>query len=462
MPRYKYIVINQENSQLNGTIGAQDEAAARKELGELGFAIISMVQMPEEEAAVVESAAKEIPVFEFAALDKNRRRVVGTIQATDRFGAFKRLVYEYAFEVEYIIDNKLNDTQKEIERIKGAADLQDKLNEELMASQKHETNEEKDLKEFEQKQAALKQQIEFVLVKVKELLDHYDKELKPETKEKIRYFIDKILRIRSSTNLEYIRKTAEDLLTFIQGEELFLNEQSMLSEKTKLLVEAKGMMMQLKQGHIKDETGIVEKLRKIRKEKLEKENASSLDKIVALLISIAIGANTETDEIIQTKKDISIIYGQIKQYLMLYFQAPSPEFKKESLESVKKLWQERNRLKQKLKLLKKIAGETNQNRANIGHGLTQEALTFTGWLLCFYLVYYFISIYATTKNIGMENTPFIFYIYKSSFLKYFLATLFLFHSSVSIKINYFKGNRLAGLIITPTFVLGTILILFNF
>ena len=87
---------------------------------------------------------------------------------------------------------------------------------------------------------------------------------------------------------------------------------------------------------------------------------------------------------------------------------------------------------------------------------------FTGWLLTFYLVYYFTSIYLNTKEIGIEGIPATLSLYRSAFLKYFLTTLFLLHAALSIKINFFRRNDVATLVITPMFLLGSVLIVLNF
>ncbi|HRY91113.1 MAG TPA: hypothetical protein P5229_02100 [Candidatus Gracilibacteria bacterium] len=461
MPKYKYLVINPENKQLNGTIGAPDEQNARRELNELGFSVISIEEIPEEQ---VIAPISEIPVFEFGALDKNGKRVIGTIQAEDRYSAYKRLLSEYSFNVDYVIDNKLSEPEKEKERKKGALDLQDRIAEEQMAAQKQASNEEKDMKEFALQQEVLNTQINFVLNKVKNILDKYEATMKPETKAKIRYFVDKLFRIRSSTNLDYIRKTAEELLTYIQKEELFLQEESMVKEKTKLLVEAKGMMLQLRQSRSKKAISITDQLRSWQDELgQKKENINIIEKIGKYFISLLIGSHLENPDIIQAKKEIAITNDQIIQYFRLYFDAPTPEFKKETKESIKRLFKERKTLKNKLKQLKH-ALKKEKLAAGEETGMTRfckELLTFTGWMLLFYLIYYFCSIYLTTKQTGVNDIPFVFYIYKSAFLKYFLATIFLLHSSVSIKINFFKNNTVASLVITPTFLLSLLLIFLN-
>ncbi len=461
MPKYRYIVINTENQQLNGTIGAPDEQSARRELNELGFSVVSMAEIKEEELA----AAAEMPVFEFAGIDKNGKRVIGTIQAEDRFSAYKRLITEYTFVVEYVIDDKLSEAEKEGERQKGAYDLQSMLEEEQAGTQKKETGEEKELREFEKEQQVLKTQIDFVLNKVREMLDLYEKDMKFETKEKIRSIVNKLLRIRTSTNLDYIRKTAEELLTFLQKEELFMNEETHMKERTKMLVQAKSLTMQLKRTKSKTSLGFTDGLRQWRKEHiLENPKPSFAEKAYNLLISPIIGTGHETENVANTRRDIITINNQIIQYLMLYMQAPNPAYKAETKEGLMRLMSDRKKMK---KQLKDARMELKKQRRAAGEltfveRLRNDLFAFSGWLLAFYLIYYFASIYLTSKNFGIAAVPYVFYIFKSSFLKYFLATLFLFHSALSIKLNFFRKSEIATIVIAPFFIFGTILILLNF
>jgi hypothetical protein len=464
MAKFRYIVINQENKQLNGSISASDETSARKELNELGFSIISMTQMSESEASESSQEGVSFPTFEFGAIDKNQKHIIGTIQSEDRLAAYKRLISEYSFHVEYVIDNNLGEADKEKERVKGAYDLEDKVTEEAELSKKKVTNEEKDLKEFEMLQSVLQTQINFVLGKVKIMLDTYEKVMKPETKEKIRFHVDKIVRIKSSTNLDYIRKCTEDLLSFLQKEELFLQEDIQLKERTQLLVEAKGMMMQLKQSRSKKSINLSDLLRGWQIQHIKsKENPHILEKAASFFIGIVAGTNLENPDIILAKKEISIQNDQILQYIKLYFQAPTPDFKNETKKIIIKLLKERKDLKQKLHQLKH---GLKVEKINAGEdlGMTKfykELITFSGWLLFFYLIYYFSSIYISTKNLGLPDIPFIFNIYQSSFLKYFLVTLFLFHGSLSLKINFFKNNQLATLIIAPVFFMSVLIFSLN-
>jgi hypothetical protein len=465
MPKYKYIVINEENQQLSGTIDSPDQESARKELNELGFSVVSMQELTAEELAAPAAEAEEgLTVFEFGAIDKNKKNVVGTIQSQDRMSAYKRLISEYGFEVQYIIDNSLAESQKMTERAKGIFDLAQQLDEEEAAKKKKVSGEEKDLIEFERKQQALDAQIEFVLGKVNQMLDMYEADIKPETKKEIKKLVDKILRIRRSTNLEYIRKSAEELLTYLQEKEIFLHEEAKRREKIRMMLEAKNMMRQLKQTRPSANIDIGQKLRHWKEDNITNNpNPSVILKAIDVIITPLIGEKPENPEIEKLKTERGIMMGQIKEYAQMYFQTPEPEHKKEIKEILKNLWGKQKELKKKIKLLEEqeALARAKAGEATIFEKMGSNIMSFCGYLLFFYMIYYFISIYATTKAIGIGEVPFLFYIYKSAFLKYFLVTLFLIYGALSIKDTFFKVNKKAHLFITPITVIIILVIYIN-
>lgn len=464
MPKYQYNVVNQENKALTGTISAPDEQSARGELNQLGFSIIGIIEIPETQAEAAQQGPA-LPTYEFAAVDKNQKRVVGTIQSEDRYGAYKRLINEYTFEVEYLVDQSLPEGQKTEEKAKGVFELQNQIDEETQVLQKKMSGDTVDLKEFERKQEVLKLQVDFVLKKVKEMLDLYENEMKQETKAEIRKYVDKILRIKSSTNLDYIRKSCEDLLTFLQKEELFLHEDTRMKERTQMVLEAKSMMMQLHSTKSKSSTSLRETLTRWREEHIfKKERPTTLEKTVDFFLGMIMGFVPDNAEIKEIEHNIAIVNQQIRQYWLLYFQATTPEYKKEARTSLKKLYQEKKKLKKNLKEARKHLREEYKQSTDITQfeSFSHELLGFTGWLLAFYLIYYFTSIYLNNKNFGVASLPQPFSVYKTSFLKYFLTTLFLFHSALSVKINFFRRNEVATLVITPVFLLATMLIILNF
>lgn len=463
MPKFRYIVINPENKQLSGTINAPDEKDAREELNQLGFSIISINQIDETQDQTADQ--QNLVSFEFSATDKNLKHVAGTIQAEDSYSAYKRLVKEYIFEVEYLVDSNLPENKKIPERQKGVFELQNRMDQEEFTQQKSKMQEQMDLKEFEQKQQTLQLQVEFVLKKVKEMLDLYEPEMKPETKEKIRKLVDKILRIKSSTNLDYIRKSCEELLTFLQKEEIFLHQDARQRERTQMALEAKSMMMDLHRSKSSANQDLREQLINWREEHItNNQHVSFGESIINVFIDFIIGFGEETVEIKNLRHSLAAVNQQFWQYLVLYYQSSEPEFKNEARRSLKKLWKERKNQKKGLKMLQKKLKEERKNRQDSTpwENFSQEILHFSGWLLAFYLIYYFVTNMLLTKDLNLIEIPQNLAVGHSVFLKYFLATLFLFHSSLSIKLHFFKRNEAATLIITPLFLVATTLILLNF
>ena len=157
--------------------------------------------------------------------------------------------------------------------------------------------------------------------------------------------MDKILRIKNSTNLDYIRNTCEELLTFIQKEELFLHEDLRRKEHTKLLLEAKGMMMQLHRSKLTPLPNIKELFMNWRQEHiLDNEQPNTFERFLNFLIGILIGFTQESAEILEIHRRVRVLNQQLWQDIILYFQDVSPEFKNEAKSRFKNLLHERKKL----------------------------------------------------------------------------------------------------------------------
>ena len=87
----------------------------------------------------------------------------------------------------------------------------------------------------------------------------------------------------------------------------------------------------------------------------------------------------------------------------------------------------------------------------------------SGWLLFFYLVFYFIAGFVIAKKIPfIKDVPTVFYIFQTGNIKYLLPIIFLLHISTSLKLNIFKKNILSDFLISPLFIIFSLLIVFNF
>ena len=68
MAKFRYTVINPQNQQLTGTINAPDIKLARSELNNLGFSVLKIDEINEEEKEA--ELAANLITFDFEAFDK--------------------------------------------------------------------------------------------------------------------------------------------------------------------------------------------------------------------------------------------------------------------------------------------------------------------------------------------------------------------------------------------------------
>lgn len=465
MPKYSYTVINRQNQQLNGTINAPDETTARHELNSLGFSILilNVVAEGEDTAAIPEQ--ENVLKFEFIAFDKTGKKVVGSIQGLEVFQVFKRLVLEYQFDVQALYLADLTDQEKEKSIQKGIDELKDRLLEEKMEEQLKQQQEAIDQKTFEEQQAKLRNQVDFVLKKVNEIIDTYRDELSPPIKVKLKYYVEKILRIKNSTNLNYIQTTTEEMLNYLQKEELFLNQEMRLKEKTKLSIEAKSMMLQLHKVNSKAQADVFDLLRDWRSEHIiNKKTPNFLDNLINVLITPLIGPQAEDERIIQAKIKFQQINKQIRDFVVIYFQAPNKEYKKETLNTIKSFWNQRAILKRELKeIIKQVESEKiANNEISSGEIVLKEIYNLFCWVLCFYLTYYFLTIYLNSKQIDFIPFSNLNLIFQTSFIKYFFIFLFLAVCFIGLKLEFLRRRSHFDLPIVAVFIFTNLLFIINF
>lgn len=466
MPQYKYTVLNKENQQLTGTIQSPDEASARKELNNLGFSIlginiIDLSKSREENEIIPDNVIK----FDFAAVDKTGKKVIGTIQGEEIFQVYKRLVNEYQFQVKALYPSDLTLDEKDKAQIKGVEHLQDLLNEEKMAVELAQKQQEIDQQKFEEKQIGLKNQIDFVLKKVNDILDTYQDELDPARKAKIKYFVEKLLRIKNSTNLDYIKQTSIELLTYLQKEEIFLNQEQKVKERAQLSIDTKNMMSKLEKITNPGQKDILDIMRDWRKDNIiNNPDPTIIDRAINLFISLFIGKTSEDPEISEARNKLNTTTSQLKEFIILYFKNTDPEFKKEAKNAIKRLWIERGENKKNLAMI--IHQKEEEKLASIeftqSEILEKEIFSLSGWVLTFYIIYYFFTIYLNSKEINLFTNTKLNLIFQTSIIKYFFTSLFLFVCLLGIKMEFFKRKKFANISFILVFIISSAFIILNF
>jgi len=471
MPQYKYLAITQDNQKMSGSLSASNEEEARKELNQLGLAILNIEEVktnqaqqqpqPAQPTTPEPASQKPIPVkkttvipkkddkvdankilkkFEFEALDKTGRKIVGTIPAQDKFTAFSRLTREYQFDVSYISKLDAPQAEKDHDREEGVEGLKKQL-EDVAEVEKQVTQSLKN-NEFSIKQDLLLQKVDFVLEKIKQVMTDFGSEIKPENKKLIQGYVDKLLRIKNSTNLEYIEHTAEDLLKKIQDQELFLHKENMQKQRASLTVASQEMLASLRSTNVRDKNfkqDLQEKITYVKYKPLQNLAKKGLDLF------------KEDPEITSVKSMIKTVNKQLLTYAKIWITTSDKEAKNHVVESLKKIFEERKNLKTKLKTLKiqKRTKAIQEVKKSEDDTFASESSNFLGWLIAFYLGYYFYAYYL--KN-GAQGNLF----------KYLVPALFLWYILLATKTKFApKQAYLTGIAIAVG-IISTILLIFNF
>lgn len=461
--QFSYTVISKDNRQLAGSIEAESEQAARQELNALGFSVLGLTTV--NGTATTSGEETGINKFEFEALDKNGKKIVGTIQGEEIYQVYRRLISEFQFSVQALFPADLEAGERKKAKLRGIDALKDRLLEDEMIAKVAMEKQAMDEKEFAERQTKLKGQVDFVLQKVNTVLDTYKDELDPPRKAKIKYYVEKILRIKNSTNLDYIRETCEEMLTYLQKEEIFLNEQARLKEKTQLTIDAKSMMMELSRIARPGQKDLFDDLRNWRIEHIiNNNNPGFFENSINILITPLIGPTQEDQDVIDARSKLKASKIQFNQFLSLYFQSQEAEYKKEIQATLLRLWKQIRLNKQDLKRI--IRQKRLERLANVeytsGEILQKELFGVAGWVLAFYIIYYFATIYLNTKQIDFIPETKLNNLFQTSIIKYFFTSLFLLVCLLGIKIEFFRRKPLATPALLIVFLISSSLIILNF
>lgn len=459
MPFFKYTVANAEGKKLSGTVEAPSEESARTELNNLGFSILVLTQS--------ENLPKINPdhsKFIFEAIDKNSKNITGTIPANTIDAALSKLENEYSLTITAIWPENVSEQEINLAKISGAKRLQNKL-----LTPKAATND----PQKEENTEFTKEKIENILKQVYELLQKYDKFISKEEKNNINKKIDKLLRIKNSTNLDYILATAEELLNEIKNQEQFLKQKGLEQQQIEIRLKTRQLLNTLHEAPKPKSlsTDIIDKIESWKQKNTGTGAGQFLEKFLNKIVEFL----KEPPEITEQKQQIKNYNSQLFDFIKLYFKEPTPEYKEKAKKAMASIYQMRKKAKAELKRLKaKKSTTTKTENINTANPLTSkperesvfsqiipEINNLSGWILAFYITYYFISVYLNTKNFGFEPSR-AFLIYDSVIFKYLLVLTFLLHSATSIKINFFRNNMTADIILFPAFFFLSILAILNF
>lgn len=444
MPRFKYTAINTENQKLSGSIDAVDEVEARAKLNNFGISIIDMRQLNEAE---IQALAAE-HTLQFHAQDTNGKNVIGTIASDSEIEAYTKLKDEYQLTVVQIGQNTDMQTLESLYQRKKAENSSDAGEQDENTETASEDSEERKI---------VDDQVNRTIQIGTDVVQNNLEQITPDAKKNIEDKLDQLQRIRRSSNLQHVRATCKDLLEFLKTNPLFANPEKKIDIRTKIQIESGNLAEELSQTGLKQEFNLKNSIKKWYEKSRAQNKKSFLDNVIGKLIKEDQRPQTEEDMAIATYHSrLKDIRGELGDYVRIWITAKNSEFRKNAGENIKKLWTERRQAKQKISEIKmKKRGESEEKN------ILATLRTITGWLLTFYLIFYFTAIHIITKNFGLQNIPQVFYIYNSTFIKYFLLVIFIVHAMISLNSTFFRKNLLANMIVYPSGIVIMILSIIN-
>jgi len=471
MSSFKYIVANKEGKKLSGSVESTDLMTARSELNSLGFSVIDLEEIKEDLSKKSDSSAVT-DKFVFEAVDKHSKLITGTIHGKNEEEAYSNLRTKYDLTVTAIWPYGSSETEIAEARTEGTRKLQ-----ELFVEEEKTTSEGSAISLEDKKiEEMAKGKIERILKAVNDILTQLEKDIDPDQKAEINKKLDKLLRIKNSKNIQYILDTAEELLNFLQSQEKSLKEKGLQDKRLFLQLKTQNLLNEIK----------AKKVSKSLSEDIEDriENFQYTHpsyKIINNFLEKIKSAFSTPQEIRQIEAEIQGYNKQIWDFFIMWIKEPTPEYKEKIKDSIKTIWETRKKAKEEIKKIRKLYKEKKYKeeaekegidikdlidlRGNFLGKFTEEVNLLTGWLLVFYLSYYFISLYITTKDFGLlelKDIPRNFFIYESQTFKYILGIIFITHICTSLKINFLKKSILGSIGLTIFFIFGTISVLLNF
>lgn len=454
--RYKYTATNTEGKTLTGIINAENEEEARGKLNQLGFSILNINVVQEENVGDA-----NLEKFEFEALDKNGKRIKGSIPAKDMNLAYQRLREEYSFVVHYLAPVNASEGEKTRYRLEGVDQLAVAYKTSHKAAPEAELTEAVETPEFIAEKQALLTHVDGIIEKIHNLLANFGSKISPQKRALIESDIDKLMRIKSSNNLDYIKNTCKELLEKTQEEEIFLTSQEHEQERSAMILESQKLMMELNRA-AGAKTNIGLQIKSGLNSLEEKLKGGKMEFLLEPIHDIE-NWFTPNPEILKVKTQLKSLHSQEWSALKLAIKS-TKETRPAAIENLKELINQEKAVRARIKAVKQLRHEQNlviKKEQTIY--FIEEISAFTGWLLFFYLIYYFLGHYATTTALPLK--PFLgipFDLKDSVLFKYLLSLVFLIHAATSVKLNFFIRSRVATYFLsTLTFVLF-LMVLFNF
>lgn len=458
--KFKYTALGLDSQKLTGTLEADSLEMAREKLHKMGTSIISIEEAPDEtpveevkvaeetpnsQAKPIEKKEENIETYYFEAKDSTDKLINGTIDAKDAFSAYKRLISEYQFIVQEL---------KKGQDSSSSESLQSEFStwNQLLTEEGFDLNpfSNKDEEDDEGRLAEeVVEEIDRFVVSTKKILDTHKDQYNKDFLKEIESKLANLERIRSSTNLNHITKVCNDLYRLISHPTLLKTEEDDLSPTEKRTDDYKEILENLKTS------GFVENKFKFLDKYKQKKSKARFGKLQTIFSSIQSKlTNTQKKSTQQRLKEIKkaeermnasngmnlvSLKPVIFSFFAYLFESNKilRRIKKQEFDEAYKQWKtQRNQSKQS-QLEKQVDSSTDEKRDFTAFFL--EVDSFVGWLLFFYVSFFFLVSFSLERNLGLSQSLILKVLSEPHIINISIF-LVLIHLTLKLKIRLFRQN----------------------
>jgi len=498
--KFSYIALNKDYKKLTGVLAADDMLAARKALHAMNLSVISLQEADESAEVKSESddpnALKEEKIgetFYFRVQDNKNEERTGTIDAIDRYDAFSRLVKEYKFHVLGLCLVDLPPEERAEAETDGLWEMEKDLSEELGVEnlyqiEKKKSQEEAISDELSEKQSEKEKEnrieimdkVEGVLSYANHLLQSDADEIAAADIDAVRKNINLLSRMRLSNNLNYIKTLSNELMEAV--EQAIRNKYD--KQREKVMEGVSTIPEPVRPANTEGFSGKLNLLKygieKYMYNSQKKKSSSTFQQassfkfnliikryleLVGLFFQILFSGNAKERRFFWrnlAKKHKEIIKLSQTPAVDLLFQRQFVE--QGGISDIIEQWNEKQRQRRERhqKILdtrknvmanrrgrvKQKTDNTNLSETPFNH-LLEEVHLFLGWLLSFYILYFYASFYLLTK-FDQEGTisNFLLKTLNSNFPFMVTGLIFIIFAGITIKLRYAVHSHLVAFLTT--------------
>lgn len=462
---FRYTALGTNNQKLEGVLEAGTIDDARAQLHKMGLSVVAIKEViPEPEISPEDKGAPKIKVindiitYYFLARDSQGKEINGTIDAKEPYSAYRRLFTEYQFEVldlypenssDKIADSLKSQFEKWKEMMEGEGiDLSKKTSFGL-----------KDELEEENKKMneVIEAEIDSFIVNTKNILNsnrpHYSESFLRE----IEKTLNELERIRTSNNLKHITKICNDLYELVSNPDVIVTDNNnelpkddgAALEKLKESGFLTNRFRFLESRQLKKKAnnfGAIKKLFSKVNHVLDSKKMSDMDSGVTKKVS-----DSFTSAKRSASPDLMLVIGKF----FSYFATSNTILRRARKQEMMKVYQEwrshkeqleknRDELQKKIPVTPSPEIQKPERVMRDFSGFFMELNSFVGWLLFFYISYFFLISFSIEKNIGLPK-ELVMKTLASPLIINISVFLALAHLAFSLKLKLFRRNFLGSL-----------------